>query len=337
MKINLTRRRYAALLGGAVAMWAIAPRAQPSPGGRIVGFLMGLANDAESQARVRAFEDGFAKQGWTLGQDVHIAYRFAAGDAGDMHAFARELVELRPDVIVGHSTPVVAELVQATRTIPIVFVVVADPVGSGFAASIARPGGNVTGFTNLDATITGKLLTILKQITPNLSRVALLFNPDTVARGGLFEEYVRSFEAAASAFHVQATTAEVRAPAEIERSMTELGRQSDSSGLIVMPDNFTTVYRDLIISLAAQWRIPAIYPYRYFVEAGGLISYGVDVIDLFRRAPEYVSRILRGANPADLPIQAPTKFELVINRKTAKVLGAVVPRILLAGADDLID
>jgi putative ABC transport system substrate-binding protein len=302
----------------------------------MIGFLMGLENDAESRARVRAFEEGFAKQGWTPGQDLQIEYRFAAGDSIRMRTYARELVGLRPDVIVGHSTPVVSELVQATQTIPIVFVVVADPVGSGFAKSIARPGGNATGFTNLDPTITGKLLTILKQITPDLSHVALLFNPDTVARGEMFDEYLRSFDAAGSAFAVRAAPAEVRTPAEIEQRMIELAR-GPGSGLIVMPDNFTTVHRDLIVALAARYRIPTIYPYRYFVEAGGLISYGVDVIDLFRRTSEYVSRILAGTNPADLPIQAPTKFELVINLKAVRALDLVVPRILLAGADSLID
>jgi putative ABC transport system substrate-binding protein len=336
MKIDATRRRFLALGSGAAALCSIVPRARAAGRTRIVGFLMGLENDAESQARVRAFEEGLAKQGWTLGQDLHIEYRFAAGDASRTRAFAEELVGLGPDLIVGHSTPVVTELVRATLTIPIVFVVVADPVGDGFAASIARPGGNATGFTNLDATIPGKLLTILKQITPDLTHVALLFNPDTVARGELFERYLRSFDAAGSAFAVQAIPTEVRAPAEIEQSMTELAR-APGSGLVVMPDNFTTVHRDLIVSLAARWRIPAIYPYRYFVEAGGLISYGVDVVDLFRRASEYVSRILRGANPADLPIQAPTKFELAINLKAAAALGLAVPRILLASADALID
>ncbi len=333
MTIDIGRRWFVVLLGSATAMGSVPLHAQS---GRIrtIGFLMGLANDAESQARIKAFEQALEKEGWTLGQDVQIEYRFAAGDANRMRDFAQELVELQPDVIVGHSTPVVTELVQATRTIPIVFVVVGDPVGSGFVASIPRPGGNATGFTNLGATITGKLLTVLKQITPNLTRVALMYNPDTVARGGLF--YSRPFETAAPHFAVEAIPAQVRAPAEIERSMAELGREP-GVGLIVMPDNFTTVHRHLIISLAARWRIPTVYPYRYFVEAGGLMSYGVDVIDLFRRAPEYVSRILRGANPADLPVQAPTKFELVINLKTAKALGLAVPRILLAGADALIE
>jgi putative tryptophan/tyrosine transport system substrate-binding protein len=251
-----------------------------------------------------------------------------------MRRYARELVSLGPDVLVGHSTPAVAALVQVSRSIPIVFVVVADPVGSGFAESIAHPGGNVTGFTNLDAGVTGKLLTILKQISPSLTRVGLLFNPDTVASSSLY--YSRSFELAAPAFAVEPVTLEVHSAADIERSVTKLAGGL-SNGLIVTPDNFTAVNRDLIISLAARLRIPTIYPYRYYVDEGGLISYGVDVVDLFRRAPEYVSRILRGAKPADLPIQAPTKFELTINLKTAKTLGLLVPKILLAGADALIE
>ena len=334
MAIEIERRRFIALLGAAASLGPSASLAQPSDRIRTIGFLMGLANDAESQVRIKAFEDGLEKEGWTPGQDLRIEYRFAAGDASRMRSFAKELVALQPDVIVGHSTPVVRELVQASRKIPIVFIVVADPVGSGFAASIPRPGGNVTGFTNLDATITGKLLTILKQITPNLTRVALMYNPNTVASGGLF--YLRPFESAAPFFSVEAIAAQVRAPAEIEGAMAKMGRES-GVGLIVMPDNFTTVHRELIIQLAARWRIPTIYPYRYFAKAGGLMSYGVDVTDLFRRAPEYVSRILRGANPADLPVQAPTKFELVINLGTAKALGLSVPRILLAGADALIE
>ncbi len=336
MAMAAGRRGFIALLGGMVVMGAAPSRAQQPSRIRTVGFLMGLANDPESQARAKAFEQGLEKEGWILGQDVRIEYRFAAGDANRMRSFAKELMALQPDVIVGHSTPVVTALVQATRKIPIVFVVVADPIGSGFATSIPRPSGNVTGFTNLDPTITGKLLTVLKQIAPNLTRVALMFNPDTVARSGLHTLYLRPFEQAASSIGVEAIAAQVRTPDEIESSIAKLRRES-GTGLVVGPDNFTTVHRHLIVSLTAQWHIPTIYPYRYFAEAGGLMSYGVDVTDLFRRAPEYVSRILHGANAADLPIQAPTKFELVINLKTAKALDLAVPRILLAGADVLIE
>lgn len=336
MAIRIGRRRFMAGLAGATAFSPLSARAQESGFVRNIGVLIGLANDAEAQARIKAFEQALDKEGWNVGSDLRIEYRFAAGDAGRMRAFATELVKLRPNLIVGHSTPVVTELVQATRTIPIVFVVVADPVGSGFVDSIPRPGRNVTGFTNLDATITGKLLTMLKQISPGVNRVALMFNPDTVARSALLSLYLRPFETAASTYAVKAIVARVRGPADIERQLAELGRDP-AAGLIVMPDNFTAIHRKTIISLTAQWRIPTIYPYRYFVEAGGLMSYGVDVTDLFRRSAEYVSRILRGANPAELPVQAPTKFESIINLRTAKALGLVVPRILLAGADALIE
>ena len=292
-----------ALMGGMAVMSPVLLRAQKSDRVRTVGVLMGLANDAESQVRLKAFERGLEKEGWILGEDVQITYRFAEGDAERTNALARDLVKLRPDVIVGHSTPVVTEILRETRSIPVVFVVVADPVGSGFVSSISRPAGNATGFTNLDATITGKLLTLLKQVMPNLTRVALLYNPDTVASGGLF--YLQPFEKAAPFFGVEAIAAQVRTVDEIKPYLEELGHEP-GAGLIVMPDNFTTVHRGPIISLAARLRVPTIYPYRYFAEAGGLMSYGVDVIDVFRRAPEYVSRILRGANPGDLPVQAPT-------------------------------
>jgi putative ABC transport system substrate-binding protein len=333
MKLDIGRRPLLFLLGGATATWLAPSHSQGAGRIRTIGFLMGLSDDNEAKVRIKAFEQGLKSLGWTPGNDIHIEYRFSAGDAGRMRAYARELVALKPDLIVGHSTPVVTQLFQATKTIPIVFVVVADPVGSGFVASIPRPGGNVTGFTNLAPTITGKLLTILKQITPNVSRVALLFSPEaSISAGSLF---LLPLEMAAPSFSVEVIRAQVHRLADVEFRMTELAR-APNVGLIVMPDNFTTIHRQLIISLAARLRIPTVYPYRFFVDAGGLMSYGVDVNDLFHRAPEYVSRILRGEHPADLPVQAPTKFELVINLKTARVLGITIPRILLAGADALI-
>jgi putative ABC transport system substrate-binding protein len=332
--MGLKRREFLTLLGCAAMGAATSSFAQPSKRTARIGFLMGLADDPEARGRAKAFEEALGEEGWVVGRNVTIDYRFAAGDARRMQAFARELVELKPDVIVGHSTPVVRELARATRTIPVVFVVVADPVGSGFAKSIPRPGGNMTGFTNLDSGITGKLLTILKEIVPNLHGAAIMYNPETGPMGGLF--YSRAFEEAAPSFGVKPINADVRVPADIEKVMEELAREPNV-GLIVVPDNFTTVNRDLIISLAERWKIPAIYPYRYFAEAGGLMSYGVDITDLFRRAPEYVARILRGADPGELPVQAPTKFELVINLKTAKALNLPVPKILLAGAEALIE
>jgi putative ABC transport system substrate-binding protein len=334
MKNSITRRRYAALLGGAVGMWAITLRAQPAERKCVVGVLMGLAHDAETQARAKVIEQGLAQKGWIIGKNLRIEYRFAAGDAERMLSLSKELVALHPDVIIGHSTPVVAALLQVTQAIPIVFVVVTDPVGSGFVASLARPGGNVTGFTNLQPTITGKYLSILRELKSQLSRVALMYNPESFPRGAA--SYTPSFVEAAKEFHVTPVANEVNTPVDIETAMADLGAVP-GSGLIVVAGNFTTLHRELIISQAASLRIPTIYPYRYFVDEGGLMSYGVDVLDLFRRAPDYVDRILQGAKPADLPVQAPKKFELVINLKTARALGLVVPRILLAGADALIE
>lgn len=333
MAAGIGRRQFVAYLGSAAVSSAHAQSwGQP----RIVAVLMGLDNDAEAKGRIQAFEKGLKNEGWVPGQNLRLIYRFAAGDPGNTRAMAGELAQLRPDLIVGHSTPVVAELLNATQTIPVVFVVVADPVGSGFAESIPRPGGNATGFTNLDATISGKLLTVLRQIAPDLKYVSLLYNPDTVTSAGLQRFYVRPFDVAASSFAIEAVATEVRNPSEIERHFDALGRVT-GAGLIVLPDNFTTIHRRLIIRLASQHHIPAIYPYRYFADAGGLMSYGVNVTDLFRRAAEYVSRILRGANPGDLPIQAPTKFELAINLRAAKTLGLRVPRVLRVGADALIE
>jgi putative ABC transport system substrate-binding protein len=277
-----------------------------------------------------AFEQGLEGAGWSVGHNLRIEYRYAEGDSARMQAFAKKLVELKPDCIVGHSTPVVTALMHATRTIPIVFVSVSDPIGSGFVASMARPGGNITGFTILHASVAGKYVSMLKEMVPQLARVALMYGPDSVPDAGTF--FSGAFMEAAAQYKVQPIIAEVHDPAEIENTITKLGSET-GSGVALVPDNFTTVHRELIISLTARFRIPAIYPYRYFAEAGGLMSYGVDAVDLFRRASEYVSRILRGADPADLPVQAPTKFELVINLRTAKALGIVIPRILLASAE----
>jgi putative tryptophan/tyrosine transport system substrate-binding protein len=329
----MKRRDFITLLGGALAAQAIPANAQELRV-RTVGALIGLANDVETKARTEAFEKGLESEGWSLGQNLRIEYRYAEGDSAHMQAFAKELVELKPDCILGQSTPVTHALMRATRTIPIVFLAVSDPIGSGFVASMARPGGNITGFTVLHATIAGKYLEILKEMVPQLARATLMYNPSSVPDGGKF--FSRPFIASATKLKVRPITAEIHERSEIENAVMELGRES-GSGLILVPDNFMSVHRDLIISLTTQLRIPAIYPYRYFAEAGGLVSYGVDAIDQFRRASEYVSRILRGAKPADLPVQAPTKFELVINLKAAKALGIVIPRILLAGAEQVIE
>jgi ABC-type uncharacterized transport system substrate-binding protein len=330
----MRRRDFISLLGGALAAPAIPANAQGPIGMRTVGALMGFANDAEAKARTEAFEQGLETAGWSLGRNLRIEYRYAEGNSVRMQALAQELVELKPDCILAQSTPVTYALVQATRTIPIVFVAVSDPIGSGFVASMARPAGNMTGFTVLHASIAGKYLAILKEMVPQLIRVAIMYNPNSVPAGGKF--FSRPFIESATKLKVRPITAEVHDKFDIENAVTTLGRES-GSGLILVPDNFMSVHRDLIISLTAQFRIPAIYPYRYFAEAGGLVSYGVHAIDQFRRASEYVSRILRGAKPEDLPVQAPTKFELVINLKTAKALGIVIPKILLAGAEQVIE
>jgi putative ABC transport system substrate-binding protein len=322
-------------LAAAGAVLAVRPTgADPGHGLPTVGVLMGLEKDQEAETRAKIIEENLAKRGWIDGRNLRIVYRFAAGNPEQMLSFSKELVGLQPDVIVAHSTPVVAALLQVTRTIPIVFVVVTDPVGSGFVNSLARPGGNITGFVNLETTITGKYLSILRQMSSEIDRICLMYNPESFPRGTT--SYMPTFEESAKQFHVTPAVAEVHGPGDIEATLRGLGK-APGAGLIVVAGNFTTLYRNLTISLAAKYRIPTIYPYRYFVEQGGLMSYGVDIHDLFRRAPDYVDRILRGAKPGDLPVQLPTKFELVINLKTANELGLTVPRILLAGADDLID
>ena len=328
------RRTFLSLFGAGLAGYAERGAGQESARTPSVGVIIGLANDTEMQARTKAFEKALDSRGWTIGQDVHINYRFADNSTARMRELAMETVALQPDCIVAHSTPVNAELKKLTRTIPVVFVSVSDPIGSGFAASMARPGGNMTGFTIHQATITSKHLSILKELVPRLAQVVALYNPGTAPGGGKF--FLPSFVDAAAEFSVRPINAQVHSGVEIEQVFKESSKEP-TTGMVVMPDNFTTYYRALIVSLAAQYRIPTIYPYRYFVEDGGLLSLGVDGVDLFRRAADYVDRILRGASPADLPVQRPIKVELAINMKTAKALNIDVPRILLAGADAIFE
>jgi putative tryptophan/tyrosine transport system substrate-binding protein len=266
--------------------------------------------------------------------NIRIDYRWGAGDSDRIRSFARELVELKPDLIVGQTTPVVAALKQQTRTVPIVFIQVSDPVGSGFIAGIAEPGGNITGFTNLESSMSSKLLELLKEIAPGIARVALLFNPETAPDGGSY--FLRPVEAAAPALKVKIIPAPAHSAAEIDAAIASLAREP-GAGLIVMPDVFVLAHRDQILALAEQYRLPAAYAYRFFAVGGGLISYGTDLADLFRRAAPYVDRILKGAKPADLPVQQPIKFEFVINLKTARTLGLDVPDRLLALADEVIE
>jgi putative tryptophan/tyrosine transport system substrate-binding protein len=271
--------------------------------------------------------------GWSVGGNLQIDYRWTAGNVERARTLANELVALNPEVLLAGNTPTLAALHEATRTIPIVFVLVSDPIGSGFVASLARPGGNVTGFVTVEPELGGKLVQLLKQIAPTVERVAYIFNPDTAPYAGYF---LRPAEAAASSAGIKLITSPVHNATEIEHSIMSLAAQP-GSGFIAMPDITTIVHRHLIVALAAQHRLPAVYPYRFFVKDGGLMSYGVDITDQYRSAVTYVDRILRGDNPAELPVQAPTKFELVINLKTAKVLGLDVSLQLQELADALIE
>jgi ABC-type uncharacterized transport system substrate-binding protein len=327
----LGRREFIALLGGAAVAWPFAARTAGLT--RRIGVLMPYAEtDPEYQTRLMAFREGLQKLGWTEGRNIRIDYR-SATDAKLMQPFAKELVALEPDLILANGTPVTESLLQQTRSIPIIFANVADPVGSGFVASWARPGGNVTGFINFEPTIAGKWLELLKEIAPRVNRVAFLFNPATAP---FAEIYLNPFKAAAASFAVEAIAAPVRDTSELESVVAAQARESNS-GLIAMPDLFVIAHRAEIISLAARYRLPAVYPFRSFAEPGGLLSYGSDPRDMFRRAAGYVDRILRGATPSELPVQAPVKFELVINLKTAKALGLDVPSFLQQRADEVIE
>jgi putative ABC transport system substrate-binding protein len=294
---------------------------------------MGMtADDPESQVRLAAFAQGLQQLGWTVGQNIQIDYRWGGGNAEMMRKNATELIALAPDIILAHSSTAVTPLLQATRTIPIVFTTVADPVGAGYVDSLARPGGNVTGFSNFEYTIGGKWLELLKEIAPRVTRVAVLRESAIAAGPGQFGV----IQAAAPAMGVEVFPVDVRNADEIERAITAFA-QSSNSGLIVSASPGAALHRDLIITLAARHKLPAVYPYRYVVAAGGLLSYGPDFADQFRRAASYIDRILKGAKPAEMPVQAPTKYQLMINLKTAKALDLIVPDTLLARADGVIE
>jgi putative tryptophan/tyrosine transport system substrate-binding protein len=329
----MRRREFMTLLGG-VAAWPLVARAQQGKRMRRIGVLMGFAeNDPEGQALVAAFREGLQTLGWTESGNIRIDTRWEGADVELMQRFAREIVELRPDLILTQNTPTTAALLQQTRTIPIVFASVADPVGSGFVASVSRPGGNASGFATNEGSLSGKWLELLKEIAPRVARVAMLFNPETATYA---EYYLNPFKAAAASFGVEAITVPVNDTSGLESVVAAQARQPNS-GLIVMPASFLNVHRAEIISLAARYRLPAVYPYRQFTELGGLLFYGHDRLDNFRRAAGYVDRILKGEKPADLPVQFPTKYELVINLKTAKALGLDVPAQLLGRADEVIE
>jgi putative ABC transport system substrate-binding protein len=330
----MRRREFITLLGGAAAAWPLVARAQQGERMRRIGVLMGFAeSDREGQALIGAFQDRLHNLGWTEGRNIRFDIRWAALDAESVQRFAKELVALRPDLILSHVTPTTVALLQQTRTIPIIFVWVSDPVGSGFVASLARPGGNATGFTPIVGSLGGKWVELLKEIAPHVVRAVALFNPTMAPYA---EYYLNPFKAAAASSAVEAIVAPVNNMSELESVVAAQAREPNG-GLIVMPDTFTIGHRADITRLATRYLVPAVYWSRDFAELGGLISYGPDVVDEFRRAASYADRILKGERPSELPVQAPIKFKLVINLKTAKTLGIDVPPTLLARADEVIE
>jgi putative ABC transport system substrate-binding protein len=327
----MRRREFITFLGAAAA-WPVAARAQRPA--RTVGVLIGWSeSDPLTRSLVVAFRDALSKLGWTEGSNLRIERRWGNGDAARIRAFAKELVNLKPDAILGQTTPVISALARETRTVPIVFVQVSDPIGSGFAASLARPGGNITGFTTDNSAQGGKWVELLKEIAPDTVRVALLFNPDTVAPPKFF---LPSIQAAASSLSIQTIASPVHTKDEVEAVMAAQASKP-GGGVIVTPDPFSAANREHIIALAARYRVPAIYFNRSFADSGGLIIYGDVFAEQFRGAAGYVDRILKDAKPADLPVQAPTKFEMIINLKTAKALGLDVPKTLIGRADEVIE
>jgi putative ABC transport system substrate-binding protein len=328
----MRRREFIALLGSATA-WSLSAHAQQNHVRRVSVLLGTAENDPETKSRVKGLQQGLRDLGWSEPRNIQIDYRFAASNPDLIKKYVAEVVSLAPDVIVASSTPVVAALKQATSSIPIVFASLNDPVGQGFISSLARPGANITGFTLIDFPMIGKWSDMLKDAIPDVSRVALMFNPDTAP---YYDVYLRSFEREPGSNAIEVMATAVRSAAEIETTIVNLG-QNPGSALIAAADPFIVVQRDVIIRLAKTHRVPAMYYLRQFVLEGGLMSYGADTADIFRRAASYVDRILKGENPAALPAQAPVKFELVVNLKTAKSLGLNIPEHFLQLADEVIE
>jgi len=327
------RREFITLLGGAAAAWPVAARAQQGERMRRIGVLANLpADDPQAQARNAAFLQGLALLGWAVGRNVTIDFRWGAGNPDNARKFAAELLALRPDVLLAPGTSTLAPLLQATDIVPIVFVHVADPVGGGFIENLARPGGNATGFTDLEYGISGKWLELLKQIAPGVTRASVL--RDAALTSGTAQ--LAAIQAVAPSLGVEVNPVNVNNAAEIERGVGAVARSANGA-LIVPAGGGAVRHRDLIITLAARHKLPAVYFERFFVAAGGLVSYGPDRIDMYRQAAGYVDRVLKGAKPADLPVQAPTKYELVVNLKTAKALGLDMPATVLARADEVIE
>jgi putative ABC transport system substrate-binding protein len=328
----MRRREFIAGLGSAAA-WPLAVRAQQGDRMRRIGLLMpGDENDPEQRARLSAFTQGNADLGWVDGRNVRMEVRWAGGDINRIRALAQDLVGLQPDIIVTNGTPATTAVQRETRTIPIVFGNASEPVASGLVPRLDRPGGNVTGFGIYEATLGGKWLELLSEIAPGLKRAAIMFNPETAPASA----YMPPFETAAKSLKVVTTIAPVHSDVELETAVIALGREP-GGGLVVLPDVFTLVHRAAIILAAARNKVPAVYWQSYFVKDGGLLSFGPDLLDNFRRAATYVDRILRGAKPGDLPVQFPTKFEMVVNLKSAKALGLTVPQSILLSADEVIE
>jgi ABC-type uncharacterized transport system substrate-binding protein len=326
----MKRREFIILLCCAAA-WPFVAGAQQPDRVRRVGVLMGIADDLEGQTRIAVFRQALQALGWTEGRNIQLIYRWSAGDAVQARRFAKELLDLRSDVILLNSTPVAAAVKDTVHTTPTVFVQVSDPVAAGVVQTLARPGGSLTGFTNFDPSTADKWLELLKRVAPNITQVAYLFNPNTAP-----QLYARAVETAAPLFSVKPFPAAVHDEDEIERTIEQISRESDSA-LLVLPDLFTATNRQSIIALAARYRLPAVYPFRYFAADGGLMSYGTEVLETYRQAASYVDRILKGEKPSELPVKQPTKFEFVINLKTAKTLGIELPPSLLATADEVIE
>jgi putative ABC transport system substrate-binding protein len=332
MTVPIARRKFVVALAGA-ATWPLAARAQQGERMRRIGVLMPLdENDPLAKSEVSAFTQALADLGWTVGRNVRIDLRWGGADANRMRALAQELVGLQPDIIVTNAGPAIVALQRETRTIPIVFANAADPVASGIVPRLDRPGGNVTGFANLEATLGGKWLELLSEIAPGLKRAAIMFNPELPP----VSAYMPSLETAVRSLKVVPITAPVHSDAEIEAAIIALGREP-GGGLVVMPDAFLVAHRAPIISAAARNNVPAVYAQSQAARDGGLLSYGVDPVDLYRRAATYVDRILRGEKPGDLPVQLPTKFQMVVNLKTAKALGLAVPPSILLRATEVVE
>ena len=332
---DVRRREFITLLGGLVAVCPLAARAQQSERVRRIGALMPFtADDAEAKAIVAALRRGLQELGWTDGGNIRVEYRWGERNVERTRAYAAELVGLSPDLIFAFFNAQLGPLSRETRTIPIVFVGASDPVGAGYVASIVRPGGNITGFTLYEPSFAGKWLQVLKEVAPAVVRVGIMVNPDTAILRGTF--YLREFETAAAALKIEPITAKVHSTSDVEAAVMVLGRKPHS-GLIVAPDTFTLTHAELIVTLAARHRLPAVYGFRQSATSGGLISYGPDTLHTVQRSASYIDRILKGEKPADLPVQAPTKYELVINLKTARALGIEMPPTLLARADEVIE